>query len=119
MSGTVNGTVSVVSVTYNENGRRTVSFECPGCGALHEDYGWPVGALKAGNVLGFVRCQSSCGTGFDVVIPDWCFDARHRTGYAKRNGPHSVFPDEPASSPASEERGDSATISAYEHNWIE
>ena len=114
-------TVNVVSVTYHEGGRRTVSFECPGCGALHEDYGWPVGVLKAGNVLGFVRCQSSCGTGFDVVIPDWCFDARHRTGYAKfQQRPHSVFSDEAAGSPVSElQRDDSATEAHNEHNWIE
>lgn len=82
---------NLLSVTYYESGRRAVNFTCPGCGGLHEDFGWPDGGLKDGNVLGFVRCNHGCGTAFDVVIPAWARSPRHRMGYRKFLQPNQVF----------------------------
>lgn len=104
---------AVVSVTYFENGMRAVSFVCPSCGAKHDDFGWPDGGLKGGNVLGYVRCNADCGAGFDVTIPAWALSPRHRT-YKARN----AAPDAMAGSFAGQHSDDQAIDNPIP-NWTE
>ena len=101
----------IVSVTYHETGHHTVAVDCE-CGESH-DIAWPVGTLALDGEL-------PCGATLDIQIPAWCVDPKFRVGFRKYpQRPHSVFPDEDESSPASEQREDSATEAHYEYNWIE
>lgn len=93
---------NVVSVTYREDGLRTLAIACS-CGEGH-DVVWPAGvrALKG---------ELPCGAKLNgVTVPAWAMDPRHRTGYAKRNFPHTVGEADSAEDNASGE---------YEHKWIE
>jgi hypothetical protein len=104
--------MNVVSVTYFEGGLRTLSVDCD-CGSSHS-VAWPKGTLT-------LEGELPCGAELSgLEIPAWCVDPKFRTGFRKyKQRPHSVFPDEAASSPAGEQREDSATEAHYEHNWIE
>lgn len=113
--------VKVVSVTYNENGLRTLAVNCE-CGDTHE-VAWPKDTIE---LCGELPCGSVLS---GVEIPAWCFDPRHRTGFRKYpQRPHSVVgdsspPSELAESTEGTQSGadglnDNAS-GEYEHNWTE
>lgn len=80
----------VLSVTYFEDGHKTVSFACPKCAVLHEHYVWPDGGLRGGNIIGHFHCNR-CSVGGEVVLSPWAFDPRHRTGYRRYLQPTDVL----------------------------
>lgn len=67
----------VESVTYRENGYRSVGFECPRCRRADETV-WPVRAVE---IVGHSCTHQGCRATFDIKIPEWCFSPR--TGFAK------------------------------------
>lgn len=54
----------IVSVTYREDGRRTLTVDCQRCSCGH-DIDWPAGVRQF---------ELICGT--TVVVPSWCFGLR-------------------------------------------
>jgi hypothetical protein len=78
-------TVEVQSVTYSENGTRTVEINCPHCLLTHE-HSWPIDDADIG------MRQGHCGNLYDVAVPTWAQDTRYRYGYAKYaySQPHSI-----------------------------
>jgi hypothetical protein len=97
----------VISVSYYENGVRTVFVDCQ-CGESHE-VAWPQDTLALAGEL-------PCGKTLErLQVPAWCFG--HRTGYAKyQHREHPVVDDELRTHAA--EPNDNAS-GEYEHNWIE
>lgn len=72
-------------MVYHESGSRSVEIDCPACGDVHR-HEWPIGEL----IIGYramkctvSRLRGQIG-GYEIEIPDWAFDRRQRTGYAKR-----------------------------------
>lgn len=78
----------VASVTNFEDGHRAVSFRCPNCTALHDNFVWPDGGLRGGNILAFVHCNG-CSWRGNLVVPAWALNPRRRGSYASR--PREVF----------------------------
>ena len=106
----------VTSVTYREDGQRTVCVECPLCGQP-EKLAWPINYHdKSGYLerLGIDDVEAHCGGGkLSVLIPLWASDVRFRTGYRKYpQRPHSVVIAQP------ETLNDDA-FGEPEHNWLE
>lgn len=69
----------VESVTYRENGYRSVSFECPRCRTIDETL-WPHQATK---ILDHWCNKQGCGAHYNVKIPDWVLNSRSNDFSAK------------------------------------
>lgn len=70
--------VRVTGVTVYENHCRTVQISCPYCGLTHT-HDWPVGELIIG--LRVAPCDPT--RNYDVDLPEWAYNSRHRKSYAK------------------------------------
>jgi hypothetical protein len=71
MGDTQTQAISVNSVTYHEDGRRTVDVQCS-CGLMHT-IEWPKNRKTIGKV------EMDCGREFIVEVPDWAHDSTYRT----------------------------------------
>ena len=79
--------VTVAAVVFREDGTRTVEVNYPACSQKHCHI-WPVGQ----SVIGYRMMACRQGV-YEINIPAWAFDPRHRTGYAKyvADKSHSVL----------------------------